>query len=189
MLNLRSTRAVTYTPPPTRRERAAMAEIADLQAQGERPPDEEARLQELIAGCTVDEWRFTFAAMSVTQYGRYDANRRQAQAWLKATYTDLDSEEAGNAGIAAIRWAFTMAALVGLSTRQANRVADDAGAVAWAPLDIPDAWSTPAGYMDEVPADLAATLAEVAHEVNPGLFGAGLDMSTDAKKNGGISVM
>lgn len=189
MLNLRTTRSVTYTPPPTRSERAAMAEIAVLQAMPERTAEQEQRRQELTAGAVVDQWRFTFSTMSVAQYGRYDANRRQAREWLKETYADPDSEDAHAAGIAALRWAFTMAALVGLSTRQANRVADDAGAVAWTPLDIPATWLTPAGYMEEVPNDLAEILAETTYEANPGLFGAGIDQSDDAKKNGGISVM
>lgn len=189
MLNLRSTRTVIYTPPPTRSERAALAEVADLDAKADRTPDEDARPQQLIAGLIVEQWRFTFAAMSVTQHGRYDANRRQAQAWLKATYGDAEDDARNAAGIDAIRWAFVMAALVSVATRQANRVADDAGAAAWQPIDLPAAWLSPAGYMDEIPADLAEAMAEAAFEINPGLGGAGPSMTDDAKKNGGISVM
>ena len=40
MLNLRTTRSVTYTPPPTRSERAAMAEIAVLQDMPERTAEQ-----------------------------------------------------------------------------------------------------------------------------------------------------
>ena len=186
MLTLRTARTVTYTPPPSAADRAAMRELERLDAQPQRTDDDERRRQELIRGAAVAQLRFTVSTMTVAQYGRYEANKRAAVAWMQATYQDAETEEANTAGLAALRWAYTLAALIGLETCTANRAADDAGT--WQAMDIPATWQTPAGYMDEIPADLAAVLAEAVFQVNPGLFGAPPYPTDDAKKNGGISV-
>lgn len=183
--SLRTTRTVIYTPQPSAAERTAMREIEQLQALETRTDDEARRLQELHAAAgTADQVRVTLGTMTVLQHGRFEANKRAAFDWMQATYGSLNDTDIG---LAVLRWAYVMAAIVGVETRTVHRYSE-VGEGAWKPVEIPPTWQTPDGYLSELPADLARALGDAALLINPGMFGAGADAGDDAKKNGGISV-
>lgn len=191
-MEFRTTRQITYTPPPTRAEARTMAEIAAIDSEQEPAPDAAARRAALAAGLQpVTQVRITVGTLSAYQYGKYEAYRRQFRAWIEEetgqpTAAALETPAGQNMIELGLQWARARAAMIRLETRQTGRLDDDDDAGPWNEISPPATWDTPAGYLREIPADLAETLAEAAEDANPGLFVPAMD--DDAKKNGGISV-
>lgn len=128
--------------------------------------------------------RATISTLNALQHARYQAYLRSARAWIDAEAANASEEERLALFDVCIKWATALAALVRLEERTIDR---NGGAdEAWTAIDAPAAWRTVEGFLEDVPADLAAALYVATVELNPGLFGLAND--EDAKKNGGISV-
>lgn len=192
---LRSTRSITYTPPPSRADARALIEIAAIDARGSAgpadvQPGDDARRAELVKSLApIEQTRITLGTLSAYQFGRYQANRRQVGAWMeielsKPASEAIETPEGQRLFSMGIGWARTAAALERVETRKISRL--DGDGAAWKEISPPAFWSSPGEYLQETPADLADALADAADEINPGLFY--VAAGEDAKKNGGISV-
>lgn len=188
---LRTTRTVTYTPPPSRAEERALEEIAAIDEKGAAAtPEELQRRNDLAATLQpVTLTRFTVSTISAYQYGRYEANRRAVGAWMerelgKPSRELMETSEGQQLFLLGLRWARVWAALAAVETCTASRLDDDD--TPWMEIKPPDGWDTPDGYLKDVPTELAGALAGAAEAVNPGLFVAAVD--EEAKKKGGIGV-
>ena len=185
----RQSKAIVVTPSPTRKERGDMAEYAALQGLPERDEAQAARLADLLRSLAVEQTRIIVSALNTLQYGRYEANRRAAAAWVTErsgqTWTLAVQGDEGLLLVeSALRWARAHAAVTAVETRTASRVSDEAGD--WQAVDWPELAGC-ASYVECVPGDLAGAIDELVFDLNPGLFRFAEQDATDAKKNGGIS--
>lgn len=128
--------------------------------------------------------RATISTFNALQHARYQAYLRGARTWIDAEAAGADEEERLVLFDVCIKWATVLAALVRLEERTIDRNGqlDEP----WTTVDAPATWRTIDGFLEDVPADLAAALYATTLELNPGLFGLANDENT--KKNGGISV-
>lgn len=192
-MNLRNTRAVTVTDPPSVTEAQLVAEY-EILSSGQEAGTIDAQAAERMTAiereiAPAEQMRITLAALNTVQYGRYEANRRRivtyietatGEKWAKA----IDNPAHGPLIDAIIMWARVSAALVCIQSRQIRRVGSE-DATPW--IDVEADWpANPDAWIEAIPHDLADALDRVVFALNPGLFlPAG---GTDAKKNGGISV-
>jgi hypothetical protein len=182
-MNLRTIRTITYTAPPTTAQRAAMDSSTEQPARKKRGEGEDLG--------TITQLRATVATHSALARHRYFFYLRQiddmiqqisGQPWEQARET----QEGIDLYLMGLQWAIAISSLTRLEQRQISPTDDGAP---WAEIDLPDAWKTPAGYLDAVAMDLASALTAAAREVNPGLLvGADEEAGQDVKKTGGVIV-
>lgn len=191
-MNLRTTRRITYTTPPTAAQAQAMDEIAAIDA-ADATPESAARRAELVekAG-TVTQLRATVGTMAALQMYRYQAHRRRVVEWIEAetgkTWSAAIDDPEGYALIRlALKWPTALASLVKLEIAESSPL--DAGAE-WREIEAPEEWQTPAGYLGSAPVDLIDAIDAAALAVNPAIYGGPMATGDAAsvKKSGGISV-
>lgn len=191
-MNLRTTRRITYTTPPTTAQAQAMEEIAAIDA-ADATPESAARRAELVekAG-TVTQLRATVGTMAALQMYRYQAHRRRVVEWIEAetgkTWSAAIDDPEGYALIRlAWKWQIALASLVKLEIAESSPL--DAGAE-WREIEAPEEWQTPAGYLGSAPVDLIDAIDAAALAVNPAIYGGPMATGDAAsvKKSGGISV-
>ena len=191
-MNLRTTRRITYTTPPTAAQAQAMEEIAAIDA-ADATPESAARRAELVekAG-TVTQLRATVGTMAALQMYRYQAHRRRVVEWIEAetgkTWSAAIDDPEGYALIRlALKWPTALASLVKLEIAESSSL--DAGAE-WREIEAPEEWQTPAGYLGSAPVDLIDAIDAAALAVNPAIYGGPMATGDAAsvKKSGGISV-
>jgi hypothetical protein len=191
-MNLRTTRRITYTTPPTAAQAQAMEEIAAIDA-ADATPESAARRAELVekAG-TVTQLRATVGTMAALQMYRYRAHRRRVVEWIEAetgkTWSAAIDDPEGYALIRlALKWPTALASLVKLEIAESSPL--DAGAE-WREIEAPEEWQTPAGYLGSAPVDLIDAIDAAALAVNPAIYGGPMATGDAAsvKKSGGISV-
>jgi len=191
-MNLRTTRRITYTTPPTAAQAQAMEEIAAIDA-ADATPESAARRAELVekAG-TVTQLRATVGTMAALQMYRYQAHRRRVVEWIEAetgkTWSAAIDDPEGYALIRlALKWPTALASLVKLEIAESSPL--DAGAE-WREIEAPEEWQTPAGYLGSAPVDLIDAIDAAALAVNPAIYGGPMATGDAAsvKKSGGISV-
>lgn len=192
-MNLRSTRRITYSTPPSAADMEALNEIAAIDA-GDADAEGSARRAALVASLgTVTQLRATVATMAALQMYRFQSMRREIGGWVEAetgkTWAQaVDAPESFALVRIALKWPVAIASLTKLETREIGIMEEDA-ATPWAEIELPDAWRTPAGYLGEAPIELIDALDAAALAVNPGLYGPAFAGSGDElKKSGGISV-
>lgn len=188
-MNLRTIRTVTYTAPPTMAQRAAMeAPAGEEAAEGAKA---KRRSQPADLG-TITQLRATVATHSALARHRYFAYVRQiddmiqaetGQTWEQARET----QEGIDLYLMGLHWAMAISSLTKLEQREIKPTDADDSSTPWTEIDLPDAWKTPAGYLDAVAMDFASALAGAARDVNPGLL-APAGESEDVKKTGGATV-
>ena len=190
-MKLRSTITVTWTAPPSHNDLNLIWQIDQIDAQTGPTPEDAAKRAELAGQIEpAAQMRATLSTLSAIQYGRYEANRRVLVDWLESETGQpaaeaLKTEQGKRLAEMGARWARTMAALVRLEERLAHRL-DDGADTEWTPVEAPEAWATPAGYLDDAPQTLVEQLDGAAWDCNAALFWP--SQSDDAKKNGGGSV-
>ena len=188
-MNLRTIRTVTYTAPPTMAQRAAMEAQPAAEETDAKP---KRRSQPADLG-TITQLRATVATHSALARHRYFAYVRQiddmiqaetGQTWEQARET----QEGIDLYLMGLHWAVAISSLTKLEQREIKPTdaADDSSTL-WTEIDLPDAWKTPAGYLDAVAMEFASALAGAARDVNPGLL-APAGESEDVKKTGGATV-
>lgn len=191
-MNLRTTRRITYTTPPTAAQAQAMEEIAAIDA-ADATPESAARRAELVekAG-TVTQLRATVGTMAALQMYRWQAHRRRVVEWIEAetgkTWSAAIDDPEGYALIRlALKWPTALASLVKLEIAESSPL--DAGAE-WREIEAPEEWQTPAGYLGSAPVDLIDAIDAAALAVNPAIYGGPMATGDAAsvKKSGGISV-
>ncbi len=191
-MNLRTTRRITYTTPPTAAQAQAMEEIAAIDA-ADATPESAARRAELVekAG-TVTQLRATVGTMAALQMYRYQAHRRRVVEWIEAetgkTWSAAIDDPEGYALIRlALKWPTALASLVKLEIAESSPL--DAGAE-WREIEAPEEWQTPAGYLGSAPVDLIDAIDAAALAVNPAIYGGPMatEEAASVKKSGGISV-
>lgn len=188
-MNLRSTRRITYSTPPSAADLETLGEIAALDADAS-DPERRAALAASLGKVT--QLRATVGTMTALQMYRYQAMRREIAKWVEAetgqTWAQaIDTPESFALIRLALKWPAAIASLTKLETRTIGLTENDTAE--WTEIEIPDAWRTPGGYLSEAPVELIDALDAAALVVNPGLYGpplAGND--ADLKKSGGISV-
>lgn len=192
-MNLRSTRRITYSTPPSAADMEALNEIAAIDA-GDADAEGSARRAALVASLgTVTQLRATVATMAALQMYRFQSMRREIGGWVEAetgkTWAQaVEAPESFALVRIALKWPAAIASLTRLETREIGIMEEDA-ATPWAEIELPDAWRTPAGYLGEAPIELIDALDAAALAVNPGLYGPAFAGSGDElKKSGGISV-
>jgi len=181
-MNLRTIRTVTYTAPPTAAQRAAMDSSTEQPARKKRDAGDDLG--------TITQLRATVATHSALARHRYFSYLRQiddmiqqisGQPWEQARET----QEGIDLYLMGLQWAIAISSLTRLEQRQISPTDDSAP---WAEIDLPDAWKTPAGYLDAVAMELAGAIAAAAREVNPGLLAGADEGEPDVKKTGGVIV-
>lgn len=189
---LRPTRSITWTTPPTRADAQRLAELEQIDAAPTLTPEQAERRQQLAAGLApAEQMRITLSTLSALQLGRYEPAKRQVREWLESV-TGRPAAEAVNTeeGRAlfplGLGWARFYVTATKIETRTIDRLAEPSKPAKWKEIPMPPAWETPAGYLDDVPADLAQALKDTAEDLNTGIFYVQSD--DEAKKNGGISV-
>lgn len=195
---LRPTRVITWTAPPSRTDAQRLAEIEQIDAAPTLTPEEADKRQQLAAALApAEQIRITLSTLSALQLARYEGAKRQVRSWLE-TVTGrppseaMDTDDGRQLFPLGLGWARFYVTVTKIEQRTARRVTDPneaEGAVKptkWKEIPLPPAWESPAGYLDDVPADLANALKAAAEDLNPGIFYVQSD--DEAKKNGGISV-
>lgn len=191
-MNLRTTRRITYTTPPSAAQAAALEEIAAIDA-ADTTPESAARRAELVekAG-TVTQLRATVGTMAALQMYRYQAHRRRVVEWIEAetgkTWSAAIDDPEGYALILlALKWPTALASLIKLEIAESSPL--DPGAE-WREIEAPEEWQTPAGYLGSAPVDLIDAIDAAARAVNPAIYGGPMATgdATSVKKSGGISV-
>lgn len=188
----RQAKTLVVTEPPSRTERALIAEHERLAALTKRSQAQEARLAELAeqaAGLTAEQVQFEAVTLNALQYARHEANRRAVIAWIEErtalpwakAIADPQADDLIDAGL---RWARLHAAIVAVRARTIRRMQPEPDG-GWAPCEYP-ALDGLDVFVEDMPADLAEALDAMVLSLNEGLF-RGLVDSEDAKKNGGIS--
>lgn len=181
-MNLRTTRTITWTEPPSR---ADMERLEEWKLTG----GENAELAGQIAPAR--QVRATVATLNALQHARYQANLRTARGWIEQEAPEADESTRLEYLDVCIKWAAVLASLVKLERRSISRTAAENAESDWGAIDTPEEWRTPAGWLENVPAELVAAVYVAVLDLNPGLFGWG-DESGDAKKNrktsGGVFV-
>lgn len=130
--------------------------------------------------------RATISTLNALQYARYQSMVRQARSWIDEEGKDADEAARLELLDVCLRWATVLASMTKLEQRTIERSAETEPE--WTALDVPEDWRTPQGFVDNVPAELAAAVYVVVLEMNPGLFSwAGAD-DAEKKRNGGLSV-
>lgn len=127
--------------------------------------------------------RATISTFNALQHARYQAHLRTARSWLDAEAAASDENARTELFDVCFKWAAVLAGLVRLESRRIVRSGD--GNEPWAMIELPADWRTVDGFLENVPAELAAAIYSAVLDLNPGLFGLATD--DDAKKNGGIS--
>lgn len=193
-MNLRSTRRITYSTPPSAADMEALGQIAAIDAGGSVAIEDGDQTAALFASLgTVTQLRATVATMSALQMYRYQAMRREIVAWVegetgKTWAQAIDTPESFALIRLALKWPAAIASLTKLETREIGITEEDA-ATPWTEIELPDAWRTPGGYLGEAPIELIDALDAAALAVNPGLYGPAIaGPGDDLKKSGGISV-
>lgn len=191
-MNLRSTRRITYSTPPSAADLETLGEIAAIDADaGPSAADLERRVTLAASLGKVTQLRATVGTMAALQMYRYQAMRREIVGWVEAetgqTWAQaVDAPESFALIRLALKWPAAIASLTRLETREIGPLDADAP---WTEIELPDAWRTPGGYLGEAPVELIDALDAAALVVNPGLYGPPLAGSdADLKKSGGISV-
>lgn len=191
---LRPTRQITWTTPPNRADTARLAEIEEIDATPaeQQTPEAQQRRQQLAAELApAEQTRITLSTLSALQAARYEGAKRQVRSWMeevtgRPTAEAIDNDDGRRLFQLGLGWARFYCTVTKIETRTAARLDDGGKAGRWKDQPLPPAWETPAGFLDDVPADLANALKEAAGDLNPGIFYVQTD--EEAKKNGGISV-
>lgn len=192
-MNLRTTRRITYTTPPTTAQAQAMDEIAEIDSKPAPTDEDAARRADLVARLgTVTQLRATVGTMAALQMYRYQAHRRRVVEWVEAetgkTWGAAIDDPEGYALIRlALKWPTALASLIKLEIAESSPL--DAGAE-WREIEAPEEWQTPAGYLGSAPVDLIDAIDAAALAVNPAIYGgaAATGDAASVKKSGGISV-
>ncbi len=151
-MNLRTIRTVTYTAPPTMAQRAAM----EAQPAGEEAAEgakAKRRSQPADLG-TITQLRATVATHSALARHRYFVYARQIDDMIQAVTGQpaeetRETQEGIDLYMMGLHWALAISSLTKLEQREIKPTdAADDSATPWAEIDLPDAWKTPAGYLD-----------------------------------------
>lgn len=197
---LRPTRQITWTTPPNRADTARLAEIEEIDATpaDQQTPEAQQRWQQLAAELApAEQTRITLSTLSALQAARYEGAKRQVRSWMeevtgRPAAEAIDNDDGRRLFQLGLGWARFYCTVTKIETRTARRIVnhnETEGAnkpVKWKDQPLPPAWETPAGFLEDVPADLANALKDAAEDLNPGIFYVQTD--DEAKKNGGISV-
>lgn len=192
-MNLRTTRRITYTTPPTTAQAQAMEEIAEIDSKPAPTDEDAARRADLVARLgTVTQLRATVGTMAALQMYRYQAHRRRVVEWVEAETgktwgAAIDDPEGYALILLALKWPIALASLIKLEIAESSPL--DPGAE-WREIEAPEEWQTPAGYLGSAPVDLIDAIDAAARAVNPAINGGAMATGDAAsvKKSGGISV-
>lgn len=182
-MNLRTSRTITWTEPPSRADAARLDEWR-LLGSGEAGAERRAEIASELAPAR--QVRATVSTLNALQHARYQAHLRQARAWIEQEAPGADETTRLEYLDVCIKWAAVLASLTVLEQRSVDRTAEESE-TGWQAINTPEEWRTPAGWLESVPAELVAAVYVAVLDINPGLFGWG-DEDEQKKSRGGISV-
>ncbi len=178
-MNLRTTRSVVWVDPPSRDDAERLLEWEGA------PPARRGELETELAPAR--QVRATVTTLNALQHSRYLALLRQARSWIDQEAPGADEMTKMEYLDVCIKWAAVLASVARLEQRYVQRTAVD-NDHGWQEMELPQEWRSPAGWLENVPAELAAAVYAQVMEINPGLFGWGAEDFFVQRMRGGVSV-
>lgn len=207
-MNLLRRTAFTWLEPASPAERRALARLDEIRAILKETPEpaaepgddpgtaaalaaEAAKIEKSMA--KAGQWRITVTTANVLAMAQREAYMREAHAWYREHFDEKDADDLTPAEIfernfvfnTLRTWAMARALTVGIEERQISRLDldNDAG---WKGIGRPDWLETPAGFLGQIPDQLADAWHRAMLEVNPGIFD-GAEPDDEKKRYGGAS--